>query len=938
MKQIIILVACIYSFQLGLAQNPIVIENQQAGNPISEWGVPDFRDNRIAGFSTNMSVNSGQTVHFKIDVQGGADYTIKIYRIGYYSGDGARIVADLGTFSGDSQPQGISDPVTGMLDCDNWSESASWNIPASAVSGLYIAKLVRTGGGSNHIAFIVRNDASSSDIYFQIPDVTWQAYNGYGGNSCYDGNTGYPNGHAVKVSYNRPIFPYNSLFNTDGRQADWYMNSEYPMIRWLERNGYDVTYTGGNDVHNNGNRLLNHKILLFAGHDEYWSKEQRNNVEAARAAGIHLAFFTGNEVYWKVRWENNNGNEDRTLVCYKEGKLGTGFLGERTCGSKCDASSPEWTGLWRTGDNYDAGRPENELLGQISWTEAVEDAIKVPAFYRRMRFWRNTTVTSMATGETTSLGGRTLGYEWDYEQDAYKNTNPQGRITLSSTTINGKTHKLSLYKYASGALVFGAGTIQWSWGLDGQHYGVFHEINKNMQQATVNLFADMGVQPGTLQNNLIEGTPSTDFIAPGSTITAPSTGSSFPVRSPITINGTAADGELVAGVEVSVDGGATWQPATITTDLDGNVSWSFTWTPEYQGTFNVKARAFDDSGNMENAGTGITLNILPPECPCTIFDNTDLPEKLDQDSPLELGVTFRVNSSGFITGIRFYKDIDNIGTHVGTLWNQAGEALAQVTFTNETEEGWQQAEFSTPVAVTEGTTYVASYYNPSGLYSVTPNFFTSEYPAGPASTWPLQARKDESPTIGNGVYAYGGSSTFPTHSFSKANYFIDVVYIHSLAAPASLNGSVTLQGRPAAPHASWQVPLTVDLYIAPDMSTPAFSYSVTTDADGAFTINNIPTGVYTIAVKNSHTLKRVKQAQTISSGTNNVDFGTLLEGDCAEDNIVNVFDLSLLATSFGKSIGETGFDPRVDFNHDGTVNIFDLSLLANNYSKTGENP
>jgi hypothetical protein len=190
MKQIIILVACIYSFQLGLAQNPIVIENQQAGNPISEWGVPDFRDNRIAGFSTNMSVNSGQTVHFKIDVQGGADYTIKIYRIGYYSGDGARLVADLGTFSGDSQPQGISDPVTGMLDCDNWSESASWNIPASAVSGLYIAKLVRTGGGSNHIAFIVRNDASSSDIYFQIPDVTWQAYNGYGGNSCYDGNTG----------------------------------------------------------------------------------------------------------------------------------------------------------------------------------------------------------------------------------------------------------------------------------------------------------------------------------------------------------------------------------------------------------------------------------------------------------------------------------------------------------------------------------------------------------------------------------------------------------------------------------------------------------------------------------------------------------------------------------------------------------------------------
>ena len=75
--------------------------------------------------------------------------------------------------------------------------------------------------------------------------TTWhQAYNGYGGNSTYDGTTSWPNGHAVKVSYNRPLFPYNSLFNTDGRGADWYMNAEYPLIRWLERNGYDVTYTG----------------------------------------------------------------------------------------------------------------------------------------------------------------------------------------------------------------------------------------------------------------------------------------------------------------------------------------------------------------------------------------------------------------------------------------------------------------------------------------------------------------------------------------------------------------------------------------------------------------------------------------------------------------------------------------------------------------------
>jgi hypothetical protein len=493
----------------SFAQNAIVTENANAGNPISEWGVPDFRDNRIAGFATKMSLNRGQTVRFKINVQSGATYTIKIYRIGYYGGNGGRLMQDLGTFTGTVQPNGITNTTTGMLDCSNWSESASWAIPSNAVSGLYIAKLERTGGGSNHIVFIVRNDASASDVYFQFPDATWQAYNGYGGTSNYDGTTSWPSGHAVKVSYNRPFFPYNSLFNTDGREADWYMNSEYPMIRWLERNGYDVTYTSCNDVNNNGNRLLNHKIFISNGHDEYWSKGMRDNVEAARNAGVNLAFFSGNEVYWKTRWESNDGTEDRTLVCYKEGTMADGTINERACGSKCDVSTSEWTGLWRMGANYDAGKPENALTGQLSWVE-YPSQIEVPDFYKKLRFWRNSSVANLTAGQTAALGINTLGYEWDYEQPAFASSNAPGRMTMSSKTVNSLTHKLSLYRHSSGALVFGAGTVQWSWGLDGNHWGGSTTVSPEMQQATVNLFADMGVQPGTLQSGLTSAVKSTD--------------------------------------------------------------------------------------------------------------------------------------------------------------------------------------------------------------------------------------------------------------------------------------------------------------------------------------------------------------------------------------------------------------------------------------------
>ena len=88
------------------------------------------------------------------------------------------------------------------------------------------------------------------------------------------------------------------------------------MIRWLERNGYDVSYTTDVDTDRSGSLILNHEVFLSVGHDEYWSASERNNVEAARAAGIHLAFFSGNEIYWKTRWDTP---DYRTLICYKEG-------------------------------------------------------------------------------------------------------------------------------------------------------------------------------------------------------------------------------------------------------------------------------------------------------------------------------------------------------------------------------------------------------------------------------------------------------------------------------------------------------------------------------------------------------------------------------------------------------------------------------------------
>ncbi len=751
---------------LSNAQNPIVVENANLGNPSTEWDVVGAGDLSIQGFATDISVNKGGTVRFKIDTDA-SDYTIDIYRLGYYNGLGARKWGT-GTITAtlpQNQPDPEEDEETGLVDCGNWAESAIWNVPTNAVSGIYIARLKRTDTqGASHIVFIVRDDASTADLFFQTSDATWQAYNTYGGNSLYTGATNFPQGHAAKVSYNRP-------FVTRGNAAeDWLFNCEYPMIRFLEKNGYNISYTTNVDVARFGSQLLNHKVFLSVGHDEYWSAEQRNNVEAARNAGIHLAFFSGNEVYWKTRWENSIDGSNtayRTLVCYKEGTLG-----EVVCGEKCDQTSNIWTGLWRTGGEYDAGKPENALTGQISW-ELGTSSIKVPGSYANLRFWRSTTIANLGGEDEATLPFGTLGYEWNPEQ--YPEYYPSGRITMSRTTIGGKTHKLSLYKHASGAYVFGAGTVQWMWGLDNVHDRGNLPVDIRMQQATVNLFADMGVQPATLQGNLIPATQTTDVTPPTTTIAFPANNGNVTDGVPVTISGTASDvGGVVAGVEISTDGGLTWKVA------NGTSSWTYVWYPGAPGTAVIKVRGFDDSGNVQAepsapAPNAITVTIAAPVCPCTLFDPTSTPQNtnvFDNQGGIELGLKFKSNITGYITGMRFYKSTSDVGTHTVSLWDLNGSLITQTIALNETASGWQQVDFPSPAPVVANQVYVISYHSPTGYYAETPLYFNQ----GPRINGPLTALANADVDGPNGVYKYSSSAVFPDETYAATHYFLDVVF------------------------------------------------------------------------------------------------------------------------------------------------------------------
>ncbi|MDR6668766.1 hypothetical protein J2X71_005049 [Rhizobium sp. 1399] len=768
--------------------NKIALENMKQGNPISEWGLEGDGNGTIQGFATEISTNIGQTVDFKIATDS-THYRIDIYRMGYYGGAGARKVDSIenSLTTAQIQPHPIVDMSLGLIDCGNWSVSASWQIPGDAVSGVYFAKLVREDGteDASIIPFVVRDDASTSNIVFQTSDTTWQAYNAWGGASLYYGEVpvdpadmiGYlpPNcscglqaiGRASAVSYNRPIITNTSPI---GGSHDYIFGVESSAISWLEQNGYDVSYISGVDATRNGALLLNHDAYLSVGHDEYWSAEQRANVEAARDSGVNLAFWSGNECYWKVRWESSidgSGQAYRTMVCYKE-----------TWGTSSDPSGVG-TGTWRDPRYADPGQePENSLTGTMFQVDSYrQDTISIPYDYSNLRFWRNTDVSQLNEGDTYNLVQNLLGYEWD--SDVENGFRPDGLVNLSLSSISVETylrdygatvgsavatHSLTMYRAASGALVFGAGTVFWSWGLSDNHQGPTTSTDRNVQQAMVNMFADMGIQPTTLDASLILATQSTDILKPTSSISSPIIGASFLEGQHVTITGTAQDfgGGIIAGVEVSTDGGQHWFKAT------GRESWSYNWVVQASGTYTVMSRAVDDSVNLEapSAGKQVTVTLPGTQGLWTLAEKPATEVAIDRD-PVELGLRFQATTAGSVQGIRFYKGFYNIGDHVVSLWSSDGTLLATGVSTNESLSGWQTVMFSSPIQIAAGTTYVASYHS-NGFYSVTDNYF------GSGSTYASGALKA---VDGGGVYAYSDNAgTFPGLSPGGSNYWVDVVF------------------------------------------------------------------------------------------------------------------------------------------------------------------
>lgn len=435
-----IFLACALAAALGFA-NSLTIPNENALPGDSSWELtnPAF-NSEIEGYASDVSVQANNAIKFFISTDD-PQATVSIYRVGWYGGVGGRKLYGPVTVNTTRQSHPAADPSTGYLDA-GWTANLMVWVPSRTAgtlkawtSGFYLAKVTGTTSGYQcYIPFVVREPNRNSDLLFNSGVLTYAAYDFWGG-SCF-----YSNPRATRISLNRP---YQRSYG-----AGDFLNWEIQMVRFLEREGYDVTYETDIDLHHGRNYWSTHKALLFVGHDEYWTYEMRQNVENARLWTQSIGNFAANTCYWQVRLEPDAaGNADRTIVCYK--------YDADTLDPYAAIQDPvhqsRITTMWR---DPVLNRPEGALFG----TEYIGDS-----------FYGDITVTNASHWVFKNSGltnGSVLTGLLGYEVDGVDTSTPSGATVLSSSTTPFGQSSMAIYTSTAQGTVFSTGSMQWSWGLD----------------------------------------------------------------------------------------------------------------------------------------------------------------------------------------------------------------------------------------------------------------------------------------------------------------------------------------------------------------------------------------------------------------------------------------------------------------------------------------
>jgi hypothetical protein len=428
--------------------NPIQIENARPGTTAWEIKVLSFR-HEIEGYASVQSASPGQRISFHVSTTG-KWFTADVFRMGWYDGKGGRLVDSLPTMRGHRERIRKPNRATGLLVC-HWPTSFSITVPRTWVSGMYLVKLTSSNTHQAYIPFVVKESRPTSPLLFIDSVTTSEAYNWWGDKSLYvdiayhSPKLQYAN-RAVMVSFERPY--------AENQGAGWFFSWEIHMVRWMEARGYNVSYINDLDINDNPGILLHRKGLIISGHDEYWSLSMRTAMDEAVAHGVSLANFAANTGYWQVRLAPQGSNGDGILICYKD------FARDPMHKSNPRLATVEWR-------SPQVHLPESMLLGAM-----YEDYEGPYGPYA----WVVKDPKSWVFAGTGLKKGSSIAKVVGHEEDAVLShyPHPKNLTILSVSPVKTsagrkRTSNATIYRAPSGAYVFDAGTIDWSYGLDDLH-------------------------------------------------------------------------------------------------------------------------------------------------------------------------------------------------------------------------------------------------------------------------------------------------------------------------------------------------------------------------------------------------------------------------------------------------------------------------------------
>lgn len=397
---------------------------------------------QIAGYANTVSINIGGKVDLYVSTAA-PTYTIAAYRMGYYQGKQGRLAWTSATLPGKKQPTCPLVASLRMVEC-HWTDPVSVQTsPGNWPQGDYLFKLTASTGYQSYIPLTIRDDASHSAYLINNDVTSWQAYNTYGGYDLYQGPTASGGAslanRSYAVSFDRP-YAYSA---GAGDGAGDFIGLELPVVIMMESLGLDVSYTTDVNVNEHPNLLLNHRVFVSLGHDEYYSLAMRNGVIAARDHGVNLIFLGANAIYRHIRFQSSALGPDRIEVDYKNPKLDPLY-------GKDNADVTPWA--WRDSPN---NAPASTILGEM-WQCNPVHADMVISDASNWMF----AGTGLVNG--SHIAG-IVGPEFDHYSSSYPSPPDVTVLAKSPVVCDGRHEQANMTYYTapSGAGVWDTGTIDW---------------------------------------------------------------------------------------------------------------------------------------------------------------------------------------------------------------------------------------------------------------------------------------------------------------------------------------------------------------------------------------------------------------------------------------------------------------------------------------------